>query len=181
MMLGVQLHISSVQELVEQVASVENNTHSSMRKPKYGLWTSSWREETQDSGWVEWCRYEEFDDPGKQQWFLLTPKAESRLYVIDCYSDLQRLVDTYIWESPEAKQLGNSHLRKYYTGIDFERLSQDYDGLHLTKKGNNRLHLSYPLDLNAWDSESTVWFRWCFTKIEKIAPVIAQLEAIRGE
>ncbi len=163
-MLGVQLHISCVQALAEQVASVENNTRSSIRKPKYGLWTSSWREETQDSGWVEWCRWEEFDDPDKQQWFLLTPKADSKLYVIDCYADLQRLVDTYIWESPEAKQLGNSHLRKYYTGIDFERLSQDYDGLHLTKKGNNRL-----------------WFRWCFTKIEKIAPVIAQLEAIRGE
>ena len=178
-MLGVQLHFSSVQALIEQVASVENDEMIFRYKPKSttGLWTSSWREETKDSEWVEWCRGQEFDSPDESQWFLLTPKTDSRLYVIDCYSDLQRLIDIYNWESPISKtikrKLGDPYAR-HYEGIDFVRLAQDYDGLHLTSNGNEQLHLSHPLNMNAWDSESTVWFRWCFTKVEKIAPVIAQ-------
>ena len=116
MQVGIQLHLSEVHALAENVASVENDPMSPFRKkPKYGFWTSTWREETQDSDWVEWCR-----------------------------------------------------------GQDFEQLAQSYDGLRLTERGNSRLHLSYPLDLNSWDSESTLWFRWCFTAVEKIVPVIAQ-------
>jgi hypothetical protein len=177
MMLGVQLHFSCVQALIEQVAPIENDEMASRKKPKStsGLWTSSWREETKDSEWVEWCRGENFSNPDESQWFLLTPKEHSRLYVIDCYADLERLLETYLWELPEIKRLSElSYLRRYYRGIDFERLSQDYDGLHLTSHGNEDLHHGFPLDMNAWDSESTVWFRWCFTKVEKIAPVIAQ-------
>src|SRR5436853_6944986 len=74
-MIGVQLHISLSQALVDQIASVENDEMSFRKKPKYGFWTSSWREETQDSSWVEWCSGENYGDPYSQQWFLLTPKA----------------------------------------------------------------------------------------------------------
>ncbi len=174
MVLGTQLHISLAQELIEQIAPVENDEDMPMRKkPKSttGLWTSSWREETQDSDWVEWCRGENFGDPDKDQWFLLTPRIDARIYMIDSLTDLERLLIQYEWYSPLAKKIartvGREHAR-YYTSIDFERLSKEYDALHLTEYGNGQLHLSYPLDLNAWDSESTIWFHWCFTEVRKI-------------
>jgi len=171
--IGVQLHFSFAQIVREREIPVKNDEMTFRYKPDGGFWTSTWREETQDSEWVEWCRGENFGSPDESNWFLLTPQADARLYVINCYADLERLLNTYKWESPMAKRLRqtvgeNSHLSHYYQGIDFERLAQDYDGLHLTYEGNNRLHLSYPLNMNAWDSESTVWFRWCFTEVQRI-------------
>jgi len=167
--IGIQLHFSFAQIMREREIPIKNDEMTFRYKPDGGFWTSTWREETQDSEWVEWCRGENFASPDESNWFLLTPKEDSKLYVIDTYADLERLLAYYPWTSPLAKSLPReSYLLKYYTGIDFERLAQDYDGLHLTYEGNNRLHLSYPLNLNGWDAESTVWFRWCFTEVRHI-------------
>ena len=167
-MIGTQLHFSFAQILREREIPFKNDEMTFRYKPEGGLWTSTWREETHDSEWVEWCRGEKFGSPDESNWFLFTPKEESRLYIIDSYADLERLLSTYPFESPLIKGLEDSHLRHYYVGIDFERLAQDYDGLHLTSEGNSRLHISYPLNMNAWDAESTVWFRWCFTDVQRI-------------
>ena len=171
-MLGAQLHISSSPVMREQVTSVANEEEIFRKKPRHatGLWTSTWRESTQDSAWVAWCQGT-LGDPYEDSWFLLVPHKDATLFVIDSLQDLRRLMNTYPYESrqaPRLKAMGSpSH---FYQGIDFMRLAQDYDGLHLTERGNGRLHLSYPLDMNAWDCESTVWFHWCFTDVRCIEP-----------
>jgi hypothetical protein len=176
-MLGIQVHISHAAALAEQVAAVENDDDMPTRKkPKYGLWTSSWRQVSQDSGWIEWCRGSDFTEVEKGYWFLLTPREDVKLYEINTYADLERLVREYGYETRMYQKLREAmpHDVSNYLALDFERLAREYDGVHLTERGNARLHLSYPLDLNSWDSESTLWFRWRFTEVKRIAPVVLQ-------
>ena len=171
--MSIQLHISSAKVLIEQIAPVKNNEKMvSIKKPEgsTGLWTSTWREETQDSAWVEWCAGENFGTPYTDHWYLLTSSPDSNLYVIDSVADFSRLLKLYHYECPLVQKMRAAGYAP--ATIDFEALSKDYDGLHLTERGNARTHLAYPHDLNSWDSESTLWFRWCFTSVKQIAPVI---------
>lgn len=164
-MLGKQLYITSEETLNQAVIPVTNSDETGfIKKPAAGtgLWTSSWREETQDSGWVEWCRWENFGKPYEKHWHVLTQKDDVKLYKIDSLGGLRRLLRTYKWNQPKWEEYGR-------TAIDFERLALDYDGVWLTEKGNAETHLSYPDDLNAWDCESVLWFRWCFSEVQRIA------------
>jgi hypothetical protein len=183
----------------EEVTPVSNDEKLGFRnKPKQGtgLWTSTWRPETHDSDWVEWCRGDNFGNPDGKHWHLLTPKPDVNLYVIDSKNDLKRLFHLYRWEHPYLAQLNkqyeemypehkdNERLRKTFLTqvvtfhpepspfdmvIDFEKLSQNYDGIWLTEQGNGETHLSFPYNLYSWDCESILWFRWCFEHVETLA------------
>lgn len=186
-MLGTQLHITSFDTISDQVfVGVRNSERSALIKKPWrgtGLWTSSWRAETQDSAWIEWCRDNHFGHPYDKNWFPLTPKNDAKLYVIDGLADLIDLLRDYKWIPSMLEKMNddmkgfqrhinamaNDYGTRYFTGIDFERLSQEYDGLWLTEKGNAETHLSYPHDLNGWDCESVLWFHWCFTDVQRIA------------
>lgn len=153
-------------------------------RPGTGLWTSSWCEESQDSEWVQWCRSESFGDVDARRWYLLTPRPNLVLYEVDALADLHRLLKTYSWQPQYLRELNKGWEKwilasdynfftddEHFAWVDFERLAEDYDGLHLTSEGNAATHLSYPQDMNAWDCESTVWFRWCFCEVKEITPV----------
>lgn len=128
-----------------------------MRKPTCGLWTSTWDAEKKSSHWVDWCLAEDFHNPYNLRWFLLEVEQNARVFHLDGITDLKNLIRQY-------------HLGPQVDGvIDFEAFFKDYDGLHLTKKGNQRLHWrSDTLDLNAWDVESTVWGRWVFASVTEV-------------
>ena len=165
-MLGKQLHITYEETLNQSVNSVYNSDESGIvKKPARGtgLWTSTWREETQDSDWVEWCVGEDFGKPYEKNWYLLTLQEDIKLYVIDSLRGLHKLLRAYPWDQNKWREYGFRCI-----AIDFEKLALDYDGIHLTEKGNEETHLSYPDDLNSWDCESTLWFRWCFSEVQKI-------------
>lgn len=164
----VQLHLSSASALAERVAPVENadGKRGIFCKPFYGMWTSTWNEETRLSSWVEWCQ-SEFQEPLQDKhWFLLTPRTDIRLYTIDTLADLIWLIERY--RRDMGARLG--FMRHQY--LDYERVAQDYDAVHLTEEGQWRTRLSSPADLYGWDCECTLWFRWCFERVEQIEPTV---------
>ena len=174
-MFGVQLYITHSDELREEVTPVVNDPESFYRqKPTGGFWTSSYREESQDSDWVDWCRGENFSDPDTMNWWLLTPHADCKLYTIRSLKGFNRCLMEYGSPVPLAQEYPSFAAKRV---IDFERLALEYDGLHLTERGNQETHLSYPNNLNAWDAESTLWFRWRFTQIEKISPATMKISS----
>lgn len=189
---GKQLHISMTDELLDasRFVPVRNDDFTETRKKPEagtGFWTSSFREETQDSAWVAYLQRND-QEPFSVSWYLLTPREGITLYIVDNLEDLFALLDTYTLETPyqqkENAELGELHLsapyssyyrqlpttkrNRHFAAIDFERLAQDYDGMWLTEAGKKATHLSIPHNLNGWDSESVLWFRWCFTQIERI-------------
>lgn len=186
MKIGTQLHLCGSKPLREEVIPVKNSEDAAfIKKPGRGtgLWTSTWREETRDSEWVEWCISNDYGSPYAQSWYLLTPAETANLYIIDGVGDLRILLDRFPWET-ERTQMLNAEMRRVslsmdygvltkeplFRYIDFERLAREYDGIWLTSHGNGATHLSYPQDLNSWDSESVLWFRWCFTDVRPVEP-----------
>jgi len=83
----------------------------------------------------------------------------ARVSVIENEEDITRLLATY------PRTIGED------VGIDFERLSHDYDALHLTHDGYQRTR-SLP-GLDGWDCESTLWFHWAFTNCHEVTPSFA--------
>ena len=161
-----QLYLSRTKHLQEEVTPVRNHPSMAFLKkpiPGTGLWTSTWREDTRDSAWTEWCFYEDFDEPLKKYWWLLIPRKNCHIYTINTLNDLHHLLASYRLDIPAYRHYGDLGLT-----LDFERLSQDYDGLWLTEEGQQATHLSHPCNLYGWDAESTLWFRWCFEYYELI-------------
>lgn len=187
-----QLHTSISPEMRQEVVPVQNNEQMTyLKKPdwKTGLWTSSWVDNT--SAWVDYCRGLSLESPLEQQdklyWHILSPKP-ARIFVINTYQDLDRLLKTYLWQPDKIQHLNEVALPSDTNGniliapmmsllasptfvsIDFERISQDYDGIWLTSQGERETH--FPLfeeqNLTHWSCESTIWFRWCFDTVECI-------------
>ena len=122
-----QLHTSSIPgELSEIVAPVKNR---GFIKPLYGFWTSTYVGNS--SEWVDWCRSEDFCNPDKYSWFVLTPHNNVRVYTIATLDDLRYLVAQY----PEMDVSTELRSLKFLTFLDFERIAQDYDAIHLTSEG----------------------------------------------
>lgn len=150
---GPQLHILGAGQkfVVGQVAPIEHRGY--MNKPRYGLWTSTFNDGKSD--WVRWCVDEQFGSLGSKDGphhgVLLTPLPTARLLCIDT----------------EAALIGatTAYALPMYAGqacLNFNRISEDYDGVHLTEEGQRATRYSSPHDLYGWDCESTVWFRWAF-------------------
>lgn len=173
MLLGKQLYITSGEIVKPECFVGARNCEDTafIKKPwrGTGLWTSTWREGTRDSAWVEWCRWNDFEAPYEKQWYILVSKEDINLYVIDKLTDLQGLMQDYGWMPPLFAKRNDGLLLEHFRGIDFERLALEYDGIWLTEQGNNETHLSYPHNLYGWDCESMLWFHWCFTEVQRIA------------
>ena len=153
-LLGPQLHLSECQELRPEVVPAQNATWG-MEKPARGtgLWTSTWSNGS--SAWVAWAMQYAPRAIAETFAIVLQPKP-ARLVVIDSYTDLKQLVAVYGRQWP-AESAYNEEMGY----LDYERLAQDVDGIHLTARGQSATRLTIP-SLYGWDCESTLWFRWCF-------------------
>jgi hypothetical protein len=136
-------------------------------KPLGGLWTSTWL--GYGSDWTRWCEDNDWDSP-TDAWrgFLLAPKSDARVLVIDSVADMLRLP----WESPKG-----------WWGVNWATVFDAYDGVHLTERGQRATHLpALDRDLYGWDAESTCWARWVFDEPQTVAfakglrPVVAAPE-----
>lgn len=150
----------------QQFQPVVNDPDDYRQKPRHGgLWTSTWREKTQDSAWVAWCQDNSFGDVEQMAWWLLTPAKDIRVYTIASVAGLERCLQEYGRPHLLAQRVSVFTQFAKKRVLDFERLAQDYDCLHLTARGASETHLSLPNDMNSWDCESTLWFRWCFVDV----------------
>lgn len=130
-----------------------------------GLWTSTFHEQY-GSSWIQWCIAEGVDcvpqDPTWHTW-LLDPDPAARIYVIDSYTDLQALVDTFpqAEHHPDSSYGAWSEIRPAWHAI-----AEEFDAVHLTDEGQWATRLTDPLDLYGWDCESTLWLRWAFAAVK---------------
>jgi hypothetical protein len=132
-------------------------------KPTGGLWTSTYLGAADGSDWVRWCRDEGgFGNVEKANWWLLTADPEAHVLVIDSYADLARATAAYplIWDRADPFYAERPKL-------DYEAIARDFDGVHLTDRGQWRTRLTHPLDLYGWDCESTLWLRWSFEGVQE--------------
>jgi hypothetical protein len=118
-----------------------------------GLWTSSFINESEISAWANFCRERRPWHLTETVSYLLTPLPEARIVEIDSRRDLIALIDQF-----SVDDYGG--LPKSF--IDYQAVSEHYDAIHLTQRGELDVRGGFPI-MGAWDCESTLWFRWCFS------------------
>lgn len=141
---------------VRRIGPIENQRWI---KPKGGLWTSTYTPDSKFcSEWIWWCNREMVEWIESTKCYILLPKKNVRVYVIDDYFDLEKLHEEY----------GIKKFSEVYAVFDWEKIEIDYDGVMLTDKGEGETRHTRPLNLNGWDCESTIWFRNVFKRIISI-------------
>lgn len=133
------------------------------QKPLGGLWTSTLIDNSSD--WVRWCCDSDFCYDCNRKAYILVPQKDLKIYEIDSMGNLCWLLHTYPGQLlPGSKFLSMESSVIRFTSVDWPEVGKDFDGVHLTENGNSELHLGRPYDLNAWDVESTLWYKWKFEK-----------------
>jgi hypothetical protein len=151
-------------------------------KPSFGgFWTSTFIDLEHGSDWFQWgCRedYLPRDIPLKS--WLLTPKTDLRIFVIDSYEDLVKLMSEF--ETDTSEIWGFKIDLPTMKSVNYEKFSEKYDVLHLTKKGEKETSSLFVTEfingslkfnkreytLNGFDCECSYFTRWCFDKVEFI-------------
>lgn len=131
------VHFGASEYKPEKVGKIVN---SRWVKPNGGLWTSP---VGSDYGWEKWCRSEEFRIENLSEHFLLRMKTDSEILIIDSLEDLLKL--------PRLEKGEGFYGRMY---LDFEIISNKFDAIWLTVKGQWETRFSRPMNLYGWDVET---------------------------
>jgi len=127
-------------------------------KPIGGLWTSTYTPNSEyPSAWVRWCSYEQPEWIKDVNFFLLIPKENINVFIINSLDDLKYLCEKFPYNRTLIP----------YASLDWEEIAKHYDGVMLTEKGEKETRYTNP-SLYGWDCESTLWFRNIFKEIKKI-------------
>ncbi|HMG14084.1 MAG TPA: hypothetical protein VK590_01485 [Saprospiraceae bacterium] len=191
--LSTQLWVGNEEQFpleVERFKPVRNNGAFGI-KGTGGLWTSTWLGEDKGSDWIQWSIGEGWGCPEDNKWkgYILEPKDDVNILVIDTLKDMHILFDTYGQKQfPEIPELDRE-------ALDFESMAQDYDGMRLTSHGqivtrhgfswfgenyfNEDLKEEWKekkmRNLYGWDCESCFHFRWNFKTVTPIELVIKEI------
>lgn len=141
---------------------VLNDTKDNRNKPFGGLWASTYFQDEENnhySSWINWCRnnyLEDADDELLQKYsngIVFELKPETKIYQIDSMDEYLKCLEKY------SIILKMFRLKK---GIDFEKLSLDYDAIHLTENAIWQMRFildrSDIMDFYSWDAESFILF-----------------------
>ena len=142
-------------------------------KPRQTLWTSTSLSE-HSSGWLHYLRWgEDRREPPYHRWRLeVLPSA--RVYEIHGPQAWQSLCLAYPAPSCMAYSICRSDA---LIEPDWQAVSQDWDGVHLSAGGlltTERVRWGTPgtqTHLFGWSVESTAWFRWVFSSVERLPDV----------
>jgi len=151
-----QLYVGKNKPSQSQMNSVKNDTSwfNEFKKPKGGFWTSTIKVVADykiTSEWIEYRQNSNWLIKEDENIYELEVAPNANVYTIKSKKDFENLKTNYSLDANTKSDIN----------IDFEKLQSDgYSGLRVTRN-------TYTL-LNGWDCESTLWFKWCFTNVQKI-------------
>lgn len=120
-------------------------------KPLGGLWTSPFDSEY---GWFDWCKSEGFRLDRLDKFFVLNIKTD-KILTIDSLQDLKNCLKDFEQQLDNTDPFFNTKNTVITKVLDYEKLSNYYDAIHLTVKGEGRTRLSNP-HLYGWDCETVL-------------------------
>nr|WP_238143300.1 hypothetical protein [Bacillus thuringiensis] len=151
------------------IHSVKNVRYAA--KPNYGFWTSTFTGGKKGSDFLKEFPMDDAD------WYILQP-SKADIFTVKNFGDIEHLLKHY----------GRKNFHNYVSHIDFEKLSNDFDALHLAVDcfaedssvkyitlydenvdefrtldiGNSSEHPFFQ-----WKAESTLWFNNKFVTCNK--------------
>lgn len=114
-------------------------------KPTGGLWSSTYLpNHNYHSAW-QWFCDRQFGGEKKYR-TVFEFKKDTKVYTIDNYINLRDLAINYPFDPHPDLELFTSF-------VDYEKLAEDYDVVHLTLNGQTETAYSFPLSLWGWNVE----------------------------
>lgn len=115
-------------------------------KPDGGLWSSPYIENgIFKSNWHEWC-FENMNNKLFNYGVVFTLKENSNIFIVNSNEDIKKLFKEYEYK--------NNNKYDFIKVLDYEKIAKDYDGIHLTSKGETISRFDSPYVLHGWDCES---------------------------
>ncbi|WP_336769700.1 hypothetical protein [Bacillus bombysepticus] len=159
-----QLYVGKGEPTEQNIGVITNNFE--INKPLGGFWTSTFINEQVGSEWVKLSKniYTKYNSATRV--FALAVSKDAKVAHVESMDDYEELLKKYRLEMDDPILASISIFSNL---IDFELLSRDYDGFRISQRAVSiaKGSLKY-ISLGAYDSESTVWFRWCFDKVEEL-------------
>lgn len=166
MNLKTQLHVGMVDPLIKVNTPITQHLSC---KGIGGLYTSTYLGKKLGSDWVQWCIGNDFHVPENGIWkgYLIEINKDAKIFIVNSLEDMHYLFDTY--SSPMLERLSLEQ-------IDFNKMAEDYDGIHMTMHGERVTRHPFLFgddrggmrSMYGWDVESTHFFRNVFDSISSI-------------
>jgi hypothetical protein len=146
--------------------------HSEAPKPKRAFWTSTLIPALV-SPWLQWP---EGQFSGPYHVWKVRVSSAARVMEIHSPAGWSDLANAYPSAEVGYTFTGLRHRPKSSARLDpdWSRVSQDWDGVHLSVGGwLTAEDVPFVSDggtteLRGWNMESTAWFRWCFSSVEAL-------------
>mgnify|MGYP001339312718 CR=1 FL=1 len=117
-------------------------------KPLGGLWTSTYNSDSEfKSDWIRWCA-DNMPHWIKKTARIISVDDSANIFEIDNECDLYYLYREYSFN------YGHVCMFDY---LDYTKISNDFDAIHLTYMGEYYTRYCEPVNLYGWDCESTLW------------------------
>jgi len=136
-------------------------------KPRAALWTTT-SIGSMASGWVLYLHIGEDSRPPPYSLWRFEPLPSARVYEIHEPLEWHSLCLAYPGEVYKDRLMP-----------DWQSVARDWDAVHLSVGGLLTAEgvavgtaNSAKTELAGWSSESTVWFRWCFSRVERLPDVL---------
>jgi hypothetical protein len=138
----VAIHYGNDRYIPRRLKTIKNKNWV---KPEGGLWTSPVGAKY---GWKEWCESEQFRDCDEEKSFKLKFKSDTKIAIINSYSDLENMPI----QINDGFRNDLIFSNKY---IDYEFLVKfGIDAIWLTEDGQWKTRLSNPFNLYGWDCDT---------------------------
>ena len=120
---------------------IKNETPS-FNKPMGGLFACKYRSNRYD--WKKWCIDNKFNTDKLKIYTIFSLLPIAKIITINDFCDLKTAINVYTFDDG-------------FRGIDFEKLSEDYDAIHITERAVcecRYLSDRFYADLYTWDIDS---------------------------
>jgi hypothetical protein len=147
-------------------------------KPKRTFWTCT-ANDSAFSAWLDWLRFREDQRPGPYYLWNVVVSDSARVFEIHSPADWAKLAHAYASEQKAFRyspQYSMQIVRPAGSGRldpDWSKVAEEWDGVHLSIGGwLTAEDVPYQsggitTELRSWDMESTAWFRWPFSSVER--------------
>jgi hypothetical protein len=152
-----------------------NRFHGEAPKPKRAFWTST-RVPKAISPWLHWVQFGEDRRRAPYSLWRVVVPATARVAEIHSPQAWSELARAYPSALVGYTFTGQKHPLESATRLDpdWSKVSRDWDGVHLSV-GGWLMAEDVPTEsggvtteLRGWNMESTAWFRWSFSSVDRL-------------
>jgi hypothetical protein len=177
---GRQVWVTTLPEVAEAERVVQDLAPFNLEvsKPKRTFWTCTANDSVY-SPWLDWLRFRGDQRPGPYYLWNVVVSASARVFEIHSAASWAELCRAHPSDHQAFRYIPQHSSQivrpegSARVDPDWSKVAEEWDGVHLSIGGwLTAEDVPYrsggvTTELRSWDMESTAWFRWPFTAVER--------------